>query len=1602
MTNFLERTCTGSFKTVSEDKRELFTRYFNFDMHLENLICCPYCYNNFNSFSRSDAAEDQLSKTTEYLFSCLENFTIIDTEKVTTENIDLFSFRSVLESVINSFVEEKALLLPNLFEKYKCILHKNANKLGLCVEQKVFHRPQWLFTMLKSCLGRALSYYVPKKKNLGRMIYRNGTDIFGCLHALVVENCKCIEDNKRLKKESIIQAEKLASTVSEENRKNKQEQSLEDAVKILKNYVKIYVSDKIKMDGLPDIDNFNCKDEILKIPPILWNFIFRICSTDNEEKVLKKSQFNWNLHYSEPLFNIFRMMPRLYILSCIFHLQNSQCVQPLHLLCTDIADKFSNSSSTFLSINARLGAGISKDSLRRYITNRCRELEKKQRYIFSDSFIVASFDNLDKNQAYSVVCAGKNRSGFHGTTIQTVVPKPSQKINMFDDSNLISNLNHVNQTSIEHDISEVPNSRDRKLEKGIIQKLVNPDDKFGLPQVKKQNKFSDMSPSDLKETAAEISEWDEFYRSVTKYGFTKNFFKKENIVLPGIKTFFSIPVESTEKSDFSSVAILDETADSKDTVLKVLNILYDKFQVGQLTNYVIVVGDGKSYDHLIKLKSEYGEQMDWVLAYPGDWHILKNVLPIFVKIYFDAGLRQLATKHHHGATLKVLTECSKFAVTHRFFIQAWEAVMRHQVKSFFEYKSCESPYDIQISDLILNIISDMSLDEEEDEVCKTDVWEKVCEKKKEIFTFFTDDLLEEYKTWRHENSSVNQTFAFWDNFVHLDFMAYLGLFFSIRSRNWHLRNVSLKKITCLFHAFDRQNYQRLIPYHLADLHTFPEPVIQHFTAGCFSVSISGKHLYSVALDEAHEMEINLKSKNALNSFSQSSLANLTFYLPYRAKTLHNLKSELQLEREEGLYQREGTMSYVKNAEKTVCEYMSNLETSSLFDINCNEHLHHIFTRTETDDEQTDSLINYRKYGEEDMANYLKCFLFRTYETAGKPPSRKRRNLKTFAPIKITIHKQKKEIKDQNTVISCLRKKIAFSKHSGNAVKDLDQFLQLPRALCDAEGIPEKGQKATAANVFKNIYSDAFLLQVPKAPVSSKTTVIIDGMFIINTSPLASHQTFGDYGDFLFNRWIIKYYNQYTANEVHLLFDDPNRNGVSPKDIERTRRNTVVQEPVVRTCISSDTPLLSNWRNFIAVRHQKRLLVNFLSEYFLSLSLTYFSTNQCCFVTAGGFDDDRKDRAISILKGQVVDYDLASGNHEEADTRVWLHASVTTADQVIIYSPDTDVFFIGLPLVSDLNKTVYVQLRDSPYNNSFLSMDKLVKCITLNDSLLQGIDSVLICMQLLFIYSGCDFVSYFRGCGKKTFFDVFRKHASFIVGNGSFSDVHGHNGLYSFYRLICSVYFSKHRAAFQPYSTPKSLFDSISEGDLHEKHISFISAIREKLWERVVTEVEMMPNHEALKLHWMRCCWVFDYWSQSTSNTHALSDLSKCGWQITDNRLEIVWDTVLNFQKVEKTVEWYTKGCGCKTGCKTNRCKCRKAQNENCDGFCGPGCKCVNCFNVPDSGDQVLDMSIDLDDVISDDTEEFEDPVEVEQPELDGLVEQLDQTDDYWLFSTEEI
>jgi hypothetical protein len=62
-----------------------------------------------------------------------------------------------------------------------------------------------------------------------------------------------------------------------------------------------------------------------------------------------------------------------------------------------------------------------------------------------------------------------------------------------------------------------------------------------------------------------------------------------NIQVPRIKTFLSVPLQDTKKLGISSIAVLDETADKKETGLQVLNILHEKVDVGQTCKYIVIV-----------------------------------------------------------------------------------------------------------------------------------------------------------------------------------------------------------------------------------------------------------------------------------------------------------------------------------------------------------------------------------------------------------------------------------------------------------------------------------------------------------------------------------------------------------------------------------------------------------------------------------------------------------------------------------------------------------------------------------------------------------------------------------------------------------------------------------------------------------------------------------------------------------------------------------------------------------------------------------------------------------------------------------------------------
>ena len=123
------------------------------------------------------------------------------------------------------------------------------------------------------------------------------------------------------------------------------------------------------------------------------------------------------------------------------------------------------------------------------------------------------------------------------------------------------------------------------------------------------------------------------------------------------------------------------------------------------------------------------------------------------------------------------------------------------------------------------------------------------------------------------------------------------------------------------------------------------------------------------------------------------------------------------------------------------------------------------------------------------------------------------------------------------VQKCLRKKLKWSKQTGRPIDKIhEQYVPLPLALAESNGMPIKRQKNSTTKALKARYKDAsppvFLNALPKTWVPE--CVMVEAMFMLNTLPLRSHNTFADYANFLRKRLSTPHFTN-GAREVHLFF-----------------------------------------------------------------------------------------------------------------------------------------------------------------------------------------------------------------------------------------------------------------------------------------------------------------------------------------------------------------------------------------------------------------------------------------------------------------------------------
>ena len=104
--------------------------------------------------------------------------------------------------------------------------------------------------------------------------------------------------------------------------------------------------------------------------------------------------------------------------------------------------------------------------------------------------------------------------------------------------------------------------------------------------------------------------------------------------------------------------LVNENSNSDRAISLVAEDILDKFGSDMQEGWVVPVDDGNI---LMNIKHLYGKELDKLLIFLGDWHILKTYQPVHT-----AGLRELAkTAGLQGEN------CSNFKCTHQFLLQVW-------------------------------------------------------------------------------------------------------------------------------------------------------------------------------------------------------------------------------------------------------------------------------------------------------------------------------------------------------------------------------------------------------------------------------------------------------------------------------------------------------------------------------------------------------------------------------------------------------------------------------------------------------------------------------------------------------------------------------------------------------------------------------------------------------------------------------------------------------------------------------------------------------------------------------------------------------------------
>lgn len=769
--------------------------------------------------------------------------------------------------------------------------------------------------------------------------------------------------------------------------------------------------------------------------------------------------------------------------------------------------------------------------------------------------------------------------------------------------------------------------------------------------------------------------------------------------------------------------------------------------------------------------------------------------------------------------------------------------------------------------------------------------------KKKAYVLYCENITvpKSFMMWKSDMEKEIPMFMFWSTTIKFQ-LTVLNFVRSIREQRFDLYKAALIELMPWFFSLDHPNYARWISVHINDMYQLDDKhpfIAEKFREGKFTVNKTGNNFSSIAIDHAHEQNNKcVKGDGGVIGLTEDSAQLLRWMVsgPEIARLVNDFQADVNIVKhcEEDVKSKrhhEQINSVQKTFKKQVDKLCEVFEECGNPFAESSQDLIVLDTRDIVEESVITTVKTIHNIGKNQFDTFMKervigrtVSLFQPIKGNKLPLfSRPKPKKKTALMQEVSTLKQNCSLFSQ-LYISCQVREgnldDFFSHENQNSPPSISQHGKL-----------RFGQKSQLLECLENTLSDQDTTESPDVQVK-----VIDGAVIVNILKPKPNTTFEEYAKYVFIKYI---QNQLkNAARLDLIWDRYLEDSL--KGHTRQKRGKGIRRQV-----SGKTKTPSNWQEFLRIDNNKTELFQYLAEKVTEaikekLVISTVDTSVIC--NHGGED-------VSFL---------SDCNHEEADTRIFLHvkdASNKSYRNIMVRTVDTDVVVIAVYVMQ------HVQLEKMWI---LFGVGKKMRYIPIHELCNSLTPEKCIVLPLFHALTGCDQSSSFAGRSKKTAWTVWKM---FDELTNSLESIH-----------CCP-------SADQVQSIMPTIERFVTLMYDRGSTCATVNDARKDLFTKKGRMIEAIPpTANALFLHLKRSVYQGSFvWGQVLRPIQSLPSPEDWGWRKgVDSTWEPFWTTLPPASKA--CHELIKCGCNPEKGCNKNRCKCIKS-NLPCTSLCKCGGEC---------------------------------------------------------------